>query len=352
MPRMTARMMTPRMMTAALLLFGLGAAAPAARAQEAGKNGLEAAFKGKTVSVYIGFGAGGYDNYGRIIARHMGRHIPGQPDLVPMNMPGAGSMKLALYLRDVAPKDGTAFGIIDRGLFIIPLVDPRSPKIDFSKMSWIGSVTEDNMICVAWHTSKIKTFEDLQRQEMVAGGISRADISYTSVALLRNMFGAKLKFVSGYPGGNDISLALERGEVEGRCAWSLSSVLSTRPTWLADKTIVPLVQYGLKRYPALPDVPTVMELADTDRKKAIVRFLFISLTAGRPFVGPPGIPADRLKALRDAFMQTTADPEFLADAKKSGIEVSAIDGEAVEDVLRQIYSTPKDIIEAATEMVK
>jgi tripartite-type tricarboxylate transporter receptor subunit TctC len=334
-----------RILAAALCLFAL--CAPG-RAQE----NADAMFKGKVINVYIGFNAGGYDNYGRIIARHMGKQLPGKPDLIPMNMPGAGSMKLALYLRDVAPKDGTAFGIIDRGLFIIPLVDPNSPKIDFSKMSWIGSTTEDNMICVALATSKIKTFEDLKHQEFVAGGISRADISYTAVALLQNMFGAKIKFVSGYPGGNDISLAMERGEVEGRCAWSMSSVMSTRPKWIADKTIIPIAQYGLKRSADLPDVPTVIELADTERKKAIIRFLFVSLTAGRPFVGPPGIPADRLKILREAFMRTTADPEFVADAKKSGLDVSPIDGSAVEDVLRQIYSTPPDIIKAATEMVK
>ncbi|MDF2118667.1 tripartite tricarboxylate transporter substrate-binding protein [Roseiarcaceae bacterium H3SJ34-1] len=336
-----------RMMTAVLSLLAVCAASPMARAQDNADM-----FKGKTINVYIGFNAGGYDNYGRIIARHMGRFLPGKPELVPMNMPGAGSMKLAIYLRDVAPKDGTAFGIIDRGLFIIPLVDPNSPKMDFSKMSWIGSVTEDNMICVALSTSKIKKFDDLKTHEFVAGGISRADISYTAVALLQNMFGTKIKFVSGYPGGNDISLAMERGEVEGRCAWSMSSVMSTRPHWIADKTIIPIAQYGLKRSAELPDVPTVIELADTERKKAIVRFLFISLTAGRPFVGPPGIPADRLKVMRDAFMRTTADPDFVAEAKKSGLDVSPIDGTAVEDVLRQIYSTPPDIIKAATEMVK
>ncbi|MDH7798394.1 MULTISPECIES: tripartite tricarboxylate transporter substrate-binding protein [unclassified Beijerinckia] len=321
--------------------------APVAFAQN-----VESFFKGKTINLYIGFGAGGYDNYGRIIARFMGRHIPGRPDLVPMNMPGAGSMKLALYLRDVAPKDGTAFGIVDRGLFIIPLVDPNSPKIDFSTMSWIGSVTEDSMVCVALNSSKVKTFEDLQRLEFVAGGISRADISYTAAALLQNMFGAKIKFVSGYPGGNDISLAMERGEVEGRCAWSLSSIMSTRPNWIADKTINVIVQYGLKRNPDIANVPTVMELADTERKKAIVRFLFISLTAGRPFVGPPAIPPDRLKALREAFMRTTADPDFVAEAKKVGLDVSPIDGSAVEDVLRQIYATPPDIVQASTEMMK
>jgi tripartite-type tricarboxylate transporter receptor subunit TctC len=229
-------------------------------------------YRGKTINMYIGFSAGGgYDSYGRLLARHIGKYIPGTPNVVPLNMPGGGGMKLSQFLRDVAPKDGTAFGIVDRGLFVSSFVNPQGASFDFLQLSWIGSITEETLLCVSWHTSAVRTAEDLLTKAFVAGGISRTDISYTSVSLLNNLFGARIKFIPGYPGSNDLVLAVERGEVEGRCAWSQSSLLATRPNWLSEKKINVLLQYGMKRDPAFADVPTALEIARNDEERAVIR---------------------------------------------------------------------------------
>ena len=189
-------------------------------------------YKGRTINLYIGFTAGGYDLYGRAVARHMGKHIPGRPEIVPQNMPGAGSIKLAHWLMEAGPRDGLAFGIIDRGMITTPLVDPAQLKIDFNAFSWVGSVAKETLLCVSRREASVKSFADLRRRELIAGGLSKGDSSYIAPAVLRNMYGAKIKFVGGYPGGNDITLALERREIDGRCAWSYSSVKSSRPAWL------------------------------------------------------------------------------------------------------------------------
>lgn len=308
-------------------------------------------YKGKTLSLQIGFSAGGYDLYGRTLARHIGRHIPGNPEVIALNMPGAGSIRLTNWLGSVAPKDGTTIGIIDRGLLLASMLDPSS-KIDLDSLSWIGSIAGETLLCVSRKGSKVEKFPDLKNIEFVAGGLSKNDISYTSAALLSNMFGAKIKFVGGYPGGNDITLALERGEIDGRCAWSLSSIKSTRPQWLADGSINLLVQYTPDRNPEIRDTPSLGEFASDEKARAVIRFLYSPEVAARPIVAPKAIPLERLTILQRAFMETMRDADFTNEATRAGLEVSPVPGPEVEKLVKTLTQTPKDIVSAAQEYTK
>ncbi len=310
-------------------------------------------YKGKTVDLYIGYSVGGaYDGYARLLARHMGKHIPGNPNVVPKNMEGAGSLRLANWLYNVAPKDGTVFGTFGRGIAFDPLIGRGGAQFDATKFSWIGSANDEVSICAAWHTTPINAFEDLAKTEMIVGGTGGSADTDQFPRIVNGVFGTKMKVISGYPGGNDIVLAMERGEVQGRCGWSWSSVKATHPTWLDEKKIKILVQMSLAKHPDLPDVPLIMDLAKTEEQKQILRLIFARQVMGRPFVAPPGIPADRLAALRKAFMDTMKDPEFLAEAAKGDFEITPVPGEQVQKLVEEVYTTPKDVVAKAAEMVK
>jgi tripartite-type tricarboxylate transporter receptor subunit TctC len=310
-------------------------------------------YRGKTINLYIGFSAGGgYDTYGRLLARHIGKHIPGTPNVVPLNMPGGGGMKLSLFLANVAPKDGTAFGLVDRGLLVASFVNPQGASLDFSQLTWIGSITDENLLCVSWHTSAVNTVDDLLTKPLVAGGISRTDISYTSVSLLNNLFGAKIKFIPGYPGSNDLVLALERGEIQARCAWSQSSLLATRPNWLSEKKINVLLQYSMKRNPTLADVPTALEIARNEEERAVIRFLFAPEAIARPFAAPPGLPFERIGVLRSAFEATMRDKDFVDEARKARLDVNPRTGDEVTSIIKEIYSSPPSVVAKAKELLK
>ncbi|MDP2358233.1 MAG: tripartite tricarboxylate transporter substrate-binding protein [Beijerinckiaceae bacterium] len=308
-------------------------------------------FPVRRVNFYIGFAAGGYDSYARLLTRHMGRYLPGSPDVVPMNMPGAGSVKLVQYLNSAAPADGSAMGIIDRGLFVAIFTNPAIPKFDFPAMKWIGSITNENLLCVSWHASPVKVFEDMLTRDFVTGGVTQG-VAWTSAAVMQKMLGAKLKFISGYPGGNEILIAMERGELDGRCAWSHSSVMTSRPDWIAEKKINVLLQYALTRSPELPDVPTTLEVAKDDRQRDIIRFLFAPEAVARPIVAPPGLNPARLAILRKGFLDTMADKAFRAEADKLGMDINPTSGDRLAEIISEIAQTPPDIIEEARELLK
>ena len=310
-------------------------------------------YKGKTVEVYIGYSVGGaYDAHARLLARHMGKHIPGNPTLVPKNMEGAGSLRLANWLYGVAPKDGTVMGIIGRGIPFDPLLGRGGAQFEATKFSWIGSANDEVSICAAWHTTPIDNFADLQAKEMIVGGTGGSADTDQFPRVLNGVFGTKMKVISGYPGGNDINLAMERGEVQGRCGWSWSSVGATHPAWIKDKKIKILVQLSLAKHPELPDVPLIMDFAKTEEQKRILRLIFARQVMGRPFLAPPGIPADRLAALRKAFMDTMKDPNYLAEANKSELEITPVSGEEIQKLVEEVYQTPKEVAGKAAAMVK
>jgi tripartite-type tricarboxylate transporter receptor subunit TctC len=309
-------------------------------------------YKGKNVDLYIGYSAGGgYDVYARALARHVGRFIPGNPTVVTKNMPGAGSLVLANWLYNVAPKDGTAFGMIGRGTGFDPLLGSTKAQFDAAKFNWIGSMNDEVSVCVAWHTTGISKLEQVTQKELTVGGTGPAADTDQFPKVLNGTIGTKFKIVTGYPGGNDIDLAMERGEVMGRCGWSWSSVIATHKSWMDDNKISVLVQLSLNKHPDLPNVPLIMDFAKNEEQKQIFRLVFARQPMGRPFLAPPGIPADRVAALRKAFMATLTDKTFLAEAEKMKLEINPVSGDAVQAMVQEIYQTPKPVAAAVANMV-
>ncbi len=305
-------------------------------------------YKGKQITVFVGFSpGGGYDLYARILAQHMGKHIPGNPTLVVKNMTGAGSITLSNALYSTLPKDGTVFGEIGRGIPTEPLFGNKKAQFEPTKFTWLGSMNNEVSTCVAWHKTPVNTWEDMVSRGMVVGGVGRGTDTDAFPIVLNNVLGTKLRLITGYPGGADINIAYQRGEVEGRCGWSWSSVVSTRSQWLKEKKIKVLIQMATTKHPDLPTVPFVMDLAKSDKDKKILKLIFSRQLWGRPFLAPPGIPADRAKALRAAFMATLKDKEFLAAADKIKLEINAIDGDTVQKEIGELYEYPKDIVDAA-----
>jgi tripartite-type tricarboxylate transporter receptor subunit TctC len=310
-------------------------------------------FKGRTIDLYIGYSVGGgYDVYARMIARHMGRHIPGNPAIVPKNMEGAGSIRLANWLYNVAPRDGTAFGAVSRGAPFDPLLGAPATQFDAREFTWIGSANNEVSVCVAWHTTGIARFQDLLSKELVVGGSSTASDTDQFAKLLNALFGTKLKIATGYPGGNEINLAIERGEVGGRCGWSWSSVVATHKHWLEQKRIAVLIQTALTKHADLPDVPLIADLTRTEEERQIVWLIFARQVMGRPFMAPPGVPPERAEVLREAFMSTMKDPQFLAEAEKAKLEIMPVSGAEIEKLVKEVYGTPKATAAKAAAMIR
>lgn len=310
-------------------------------------------YKGKTVELYIAYSAGGgYDLYARMVARHLGRHIPGNPQVVPKNMEGAGGLRLANWLYSAAPRDGTVIGATSRNIAFEPLIGNKGAQYDSSRFTWLGSANDEVSTCVSWHTSGVATIGDAMKKELIIGAIGTADDTYQYPRLLNNTIGTKFKIVPGYPGNNDISIALERGEVAGRCGWSWSSVKSTRAAWLKEKKINILVQVSLSKHPDLPDVPLIMDLAKGDEQRQMFRLIFARQVMGRPFQSTPDVPADRLQALQTAFMATMKDPAFLAEAEKARFEITPVSGPDIATLVAEILKMPPALAQRAGAMLK
>ncbi len=279
----------------------------------------------------------------------MGRHIPGNPTLIPQNMPGAGSIRAALYLFSVAPKDGSVIGTFARGMASAALIGEA--KFDARQFAWLGSVTKDTTVCISWNTSPIKTWNDVMSRQFTAGGEGAAGDPDIFAKLYKNVFGAKIRLATGFPGTSDVTLAMQRGEVDGLCGISWSTIKSRYPTWVAEKKINLLLQAAPKRDPELPDVPLAADFARTPEQRQILDFVVTSELLARPFVAPPGIPADRKAVLRKAFDDTMKDPAFLADAKKTMIDINPESGPEVDAIVASLYALPRDVVEKATHAI-
>jgi tripartite-type tricarboxylate transporter receptor subunit TctC len=321
--------------------------APPAQAQS-----VEEFYKGKSINLLIGFETGGgYDIYGRLLARHLGKHIPGRPNIVAQNLPGAGSQRSAQYIFSAAPKDGTAIGTFGRQMGIAPLLTPATAQFDGTKFTWLGSITNEVSTCVTWHTARAKTWNDLIEKGAILGGDGPGADPDVFALLYKNVFDAKINLVSGYHGTTPIILAMERGEVDGLCGYSWSTIKSKNRPWLNEKKINILVQAALRKEPDLPDVPMVLDLAKTDEQRQILKLFLTSQELARPFAAPPGIPEDRKAALISAFEQTMKDPEFLAEAKKLNLDINPLSGKTITELLTELYATPKAIIEKGAQAV-
>jgi tripartite-type tricarboxylate transporter receptor subunit TctC len=310
-------------------------------------------YKGRTVELYIAYSAGGgYDLYARMVARHIGRHIPGNPQVVPKNMEGAGGLRLANWLYSAAPRDGTVIGATSRNIAFEPLIGNKGAQYDSRQFGWLGSANDEVSTCVSWHTSGIATINDALNKELIIGSINAADDTYQYPRLINNTLGTKFKIVTGYPGNNDISVAMERGEVLGRCGWSWSSVKSTRLAWVEEKKINILLQVSLAKHPDLPNVPLIMDLAKSDEQRQMFRLIFARQVMGRPFQSTPGVPPDRLQALQKAFMDTMKDKAFLAEADKQRFEITPVSGAAIEALVADILKMPPKLAQRAGALLK
>jgi tripartite-type tricarboxylate transporter receptor subunit TctC len=308
-------------------------------------------YKGKNVNLLIGYSAGGgYDLYARVLARHIGKHIPGKPSVVPQNMTGAGSLRAANYIYSVAPKDGTAFGTFARTLPMAPLLGGAA-QFDGTKFTWLGSMTSDVTLCLSWSNSPIKSWDDMLTKPSTFGGEGPGSDPDLFALLYKNVFGAKLRLVTGYPGTNEITLAMERGEVDALCGISWSTVKARHAQWIKEKKIHILVQAALAKDPDLPDVPLALDLTSDPEKLQILKLILASQVMARPFAAPPGIPEERKVALIKAFEDTLKDREFLAEAAKLNLDVKLVTAKFIDNLLAELYRTPKDVLAKAAQAI-
>jgi tripartite-type tricarboxylate transporter receptor subunit TctC len=329
----------------------LGLSAIAALPEQAQADAVSDFYRGKTVTIIVGYTAGGgYDLYARALGRHMGKHLPGNPNFIVQNITGAGSLNAANHLYNVAAKDGTVLATFGRGLPMEPLIGTAKVQFDATKFTWLGSGANEISICATWHTSPVKTWADMLKTQFTTGGEGAGSDPDSYSLLVRNIFGAKLKLVSGYHGTSDIILAIERGEVDGRCGWSWSSIKSTRESWITEKKLNVLVHISDQKAPELAQVPTINDFAN-DHQKQVLRLVTSRQVMGRPFAAPPGVPQDRKQALRTAFDATLKDPAFLDEAGKLKLEVNPVSGADVDKLLGELYRAPKDIVEEARKAI-
>jgi tripartite-type tricarboxylate transporter receptor subunit TctC len=295
-------------------------------------------------------GVGGeYDLHARLVARHLGKHIPGNPTVVPQNMTGAGGLLMANYLYDVAPKDGTYIGMLGNNFPAQQAVGAKGIRFDTAKFGWIGSISPTVETMATWKTTGVRTLEQARQKEVVAGATGRGAITYTMPAMLNELAGTKFKIVTGYQGGNAVNLAMERGEVGARNnTWSSWKV--TKRAWLDNKDIHILVQAGPKA-PDL-DAPTIEEVLKNDNDRKVAALIVSGTRLGRPLGTPPNVPAERLKALRAAFLAVMKDPEFLKEAKQSSIEVDPVRGEDMAKVVEDVLATPAAEKERAKALIE
>jgi tripartite-type tricarboxylate transporter receptor subunit TctC len=301
---------------------------------------VEDFYRGKKIDLIIGYSSGGtYDLYARLVARHLGNYIPGKPLIVPRNMPGAGSRAAATWLYNVAPRDGTVLATADQSLSLQQAAGDRRMNFDTTKFIYIGNPNVENNTTATWHASGIKTIEDAKLREVTMGATGGSTSSQYPKAM-NALLGTKFRIILGYPGGNDINLAMERGEVDGRGSNSWASWKTTRAHWLAEKKINLLVQIGLKKAADLPDVPLLMDLAANAVDRELLRLLSASTHVGRPIFTTPDVPADRVEALRKAFETMVRDAGFLEQAKKENFDIDAVSGEALQKLVSEIVAMP------------
>jgi tripartite-type tricarboxylate transporter receptor subunit TctC len=308
-------------------------------------------YKDKSIRLIISGESGGtYDTDGRMVARHIGKHIPGNPRVVPENMLGASGRVAANYLYNAAPKDGTVVAILQQSVPLGQALGESGISYDASRFNWLGSPVRPDETLVVWHTTGVKTMEDAKKKEVIIGATSPTGMNYLYPKLANELLGTKFKIVTGYPGGTPIMLALERGEVEGRGSNPWSDWKTRKPDWVRDKKIVPLMQMSLFKHPELPNVPLMVDLAPNDTARSVFELVTITGELGRPFLTSPDVPEERVKALRDAFDATMKDPEFLAEAAKMQKEIHPIHWQEMDDLVKRVLSAPqsaKDILKTA-----
>ena len=300
-------------------------------------------YAGKQLTFIVGAGpGGGYDLQARVAARHLGKHIPGKPTVIVQNMPAR--IAAANHMFSTAPQDGTMIALLQRGILLAKLIYPTGVRFEVEKFQWLGSFSSEVAVSLAWHTAPHKTTKDIFEKELIVGGITGVDPE-TTPRLYNSLIGTKFKVVTGYNSTAQIALAVERGEVQGIADWSWSSLKAVRPNWIADKQITLLLQGALNNEPELGKLPNALDFIKSDADRKVLELHFTQKTAARPLVAPPGVPADRIAILRQAFAELAKDKEFLADAERTKLEFDFVPGGDIEKVVHQIVTTPPDIAE-------
>jgi tripartite-type tricarboxylate transporter receptor subunit TctC len=307
----------------------------------------------QNVTMVVGYSPGAtYDIYTRTFARHLGKHLPGKPNVVVQNMAGAGSLRSANFIYNQAPKDGTTIGMFARGLAMQPLLDMTGIQYEARKFNWIGSISSDVSLVLSWHTRPFKTIDDVRKQEMVVAGTGSGADSVIFPYILNGVLGTQFKVVTGYPGAADFLLAVERQEADGTAGVSWSGLNASKPEWIANKRINILVQLGLKKHPGMDPAPLVMEYAKNDSDRGVLELIFARQDMAYPIVAPPGTPPERVAVLRKAFEAVMRDPDYLADAKKQHLESALMRGEEIEKLIERIYASPPDVVARAVKAIE
>jgi tripartite-type tricarboxylate transporter receptor subunit TctC len=307
-------------------------------------------YKGKTVNVFIGVGVGGeYDLQARLVAKYIGRHIPGHPNVVPQNMTGASGLKMLNFLYNQAPRDGTSIGMVQNAFPAAQAIGRPGIQFDANRLNWLGTIAPVVETLVVWHSAGVHSIDDARKKEIVIGATARGGITYTFPALMNDLLGTKFKIVTGYTGGNEINIAMERGEVHGRNnSWSSWKV--TRRPWLNDKKIFVIAQGGPRAHDL--DAPSLEQLAKNDDERKLVDLILSGAQLGRPMTTNPDVPPERLQALRAAFLAVMKDPEFIAEGASLRIEVNPVSGEAMQNVVANVLTVPKAVAARAKPLLE
>jgi tripartite-type tricarboxylate transporter receptor subunit TctC len=329
------------------ICFRLGAAAFAFLVSAVTANAHDF-YKGQTITLILGSpSGGGYDSYARPLARYLGKHIPGNPTVILQNMPGAGGLRADNYIYNVAPKDGLTIGMASAASLFEPLFGNSETKFETPKFNWLGNMDEIVGTCDVWSKSGINHFDEMLEKDITFGAAGAGSASTQLPTALRNLLGARITLVTGYPGATEVNLAMKRGEVEGTCGISLAALKSVYAADYNSGQLKPIIQFSTRKHPELPGVAHIYDYAKNDDDRGVFDLIFGRYVLGRPVMAPPGVPADRVKILQKAFMDTMTDPEFQAEAEKSKIEVNPISGEEVNETVKRFFSYPKAVVTRA-----
>lgn len=304
-------------------------------------------FKGKTITIITSTGAGGtYDLIARMFSRHMPRHIPGQPNMIVQNMPGGGNVLATNHLYNIAPKDGTMIGVVNNAIPLHQALGGKGVRYDARKFNWLGSTGARNSVTIAWHTSGIKTIQEVMQREVTLGGTGAGSSIVIFPTVMNHVLGTKFKIIMGYKSSEEVYIALERGEVQARSG-SFTSLLAEYPNWLQEKKVNILVQVGLKPDEQLPNVPMMTDLAKTDEQRQVLKLVSLPIALGQPYLAPPDVPADTVAVLRDGLARTMKDKGFLAEAEKLKFEIYPMTGDEVAAVVNDTINAPPEVVAKA-----
>jgi len=349
MPRHTRCPLPRRLLPGLIALFSIGGAMTS---PPAGAESVADFYHGKQITFMVGSSpGGGYDTIARLVARHLVDHIPGNPGIVVQNTPGGGSLTMTNRIYRVAPQDGTVVGLVQRGVLLAQLTKQPNVQFDVGKLNWIGSVSPESSLVVAWNTAPVKTVQDLLTKQLIVGGTGATSDLEASARLLNAAAGTKFKIVSGYPGQGDVLLAMERGEIQGTADWSWSEIKARHADYLTGKKITLLLQNALRKAPDLPDIPLATEFIKDDTDRKVAQLYFGLKEVARPILAGPGVPADRLEALRAAFMMLKDDAGFKADAETIGIEVDPTPAQKIEDYVKLAASASPEVVRRLSEIL-